>query len=700
LPHEPSELESSESELRVLLDVMACGLVVLSPEWEVLRMNPAAEAILGWRFAELSGKRFRPLWVGAIREDGAPFPVGNGPASMAFRTGQPLRNSILGIHRRNGQRRWLQLDLVPAFHSDGSPRLIICSFLDITERKLAEQALQESEARYRLLFDCIPHPMWVNDAETHAFLAVNEAAVRHYGYDREEFLAMTARDIRPPEEVEAFIDQFNGRAAERRVASEWRHRKKDGTVIHVVVDSHQLVFVGRAARVAVVTDITEQKRAEEALAHQALYDVLTDLPNRTLLHDRLGQAIRGAERSGDSAALLVMDLDRFKEVNDTFGHYYGDALLRQVGERLQAALRGGDTLARLGGDEFAVVLEVADRVGAVDVADRLLRALDVPFAVEGHNLSVGASIGIALFPDHAGDADTLLRRADVAMYVAKRSGNGHALYAFDQDQHSPGRLALAGELRHAIEHDQLVLHYQPKLELRTGAIIGVEALVRWRHPQHGLVAPDQFIPLAEQTGLIRPLSKWVLAEALRQYEAWRVAGFELPVAVNVSMRDLHDPQLLDTIGDLLAAWNLAPLALNLEITESSLMTEPDRTLAVLAGLREIGVGMAIDDYGTGYSSLGYLKQLPVVELKIDRSFVRDMARDRSDLAIVRSTVELAHNLGLRVVAEGVEDAATQQLLAELGCDQAQGYYISRPLPNTELTDWLNHRLWQGERRAA
>jgi predicted signal transduction protein with EAL and GGDEF domain len=375
-------------------------------------------------------------------------------------------------------------------------------------------------------------------------------------------------------------------------------------------------------------------------------------------------------------------------------------LLRQVGERLQVVLRGFDTLARLGGDEFAVVLPVADRVSAAQVAERLLQALDEPFAIEGHSLAVGASIGIALCPDHATDADALLRRADVAMYVAKHSGNGHALYAFDLDQHSPSRLALAGELRLAIEHDQLLLHYQPKLDLTTGAIVGVEALVRWRHPQQGLVPPDHFIPLAEQTGLIRPLSEWVLATALRQHNAWRLAGFQLPVAVNLSMRNLHDPQLSDTIVDLLATWSLPPEVLNLEITETSLMAEPDRALGVLAGIRDMGVGMAIDDFGTGYSSLAYLKRLPVAELKIDKSFVRDMAADRSDLAIVRSTVELAHNLGLRVVAEGVEDGATQELLARLGCDQAQGYHISRPLPASELTDWLTQRAEYSERRAA
>jgi diguanylate cyclase (GGDEF)-like protein/PAS domain S-box-containing protein len=617
-----------------------------------------------------------------------------------MRTGAERRSTVVGIRHRDGQRRWLQLDVVPAAEPDGSPKLAVCTFLDITARKLAEEALQENEARYRLLFDRNPHPMWVLDTHSLAFLAVNEAAVRHYGYSREEFLATTARFLRPPDEVAAFVEELGGRAEDRRIARVWRHRKKDGTLIHVEVDSHRLVFAGRDARMAVVTDITERKRAEDALAHQALHDLLTDLPNRTLLHDRLRQAIRGAKRDSSSLALLVMDLDRFKEVNDTFGHHYGDLLLRQVCQRLQDALRGSDTLARLGGDEFALLLPVADAAVAGQVAQRLLEVLDEPFAIEGHSFAIGASIGIALYPQHADDADALLRRADVAMYVAKRSGSGYALYAAEQDQHSPSRLGLTAELRHAIEHGQLLLHYQPKLELRGSTVIGVEALVRWQHPQQGLVPPDQFIPLAEQSGLIRPLTEWVLTTATRQYDEWRSAGLDLPVAVNLSMRNLHDPQLSHTIAGLLSSLDVSPAALNLEITESSLMADPERAMAVLSGLRELGLSIAIDDFGTGYSSLAYLKRLPVAELKIDRSFVRDMATDASDLAIVRSTVELAHNLGLRVVAEGVEDSASQKLLTLLGCDQAQGYYISRPLPAAELTDWLRRQAQVTEPRAA
>jgi diguanylate cyclase (GGDEF)-like protein len=416
-----------------------------------------------------------------------------------------------------------------------------------------------------------------------------------------------------------------------------------------------------------------------ALEHQAMHDMLTDLPNRTLLHYRLDHAI--ATRAPDaSVALLLIDLDRFKEINDTFGHQYGDLLLQLIEPRLRSVLRPDDTVARLGGDEFAVLLTGADAMRAERVARRLLDALDAPFDLAGNTLDVGGSIGIAVSPEHATDPDALLRRADIAMYAAKRSSRGLTVYAVEHDQHSPDRLALVGELRRAIDNDELTLYYQPKVDLESGECIGVEALVRWRHPRRGLVAPDQFIPLAEQTGLIRPLSRWVLTAALRQARAWQEEdGLEVPIAINLSMRDLHDPDLPDTVAEMLSTWQIPTARIMVEITENGLMADPARALATVTGLRAMGIRIAIDDFGTGYSSLAYLKRLPVDELKIDRSFVRELAADLDDLAIVRSTISLGHDLGLKIVAEGVEDLATLDLLRTLGCDVGQGYHISRPV---------------------
>jgi diguanylate cyclase (GGDEF)-like protein len=384
-----------------------------------------------------------------------------------------------------------------------------------------------------------------------------------------------------------------------------------------------------------------------------------------------------------------MDLDRFKDVNDTLGHHTGDELLQQVGLRLRSILRASDTVARMGGDEFAVVLPMAGPVEIVSrVAQSLVEVLEQPFTLAGHAVSVGASVGIALFPEHGTDVKTLLRHADVAMYVAKRGSSGHALYSFEQDAHAPDRLSLIGELRAGIERNELVLYYQPKVSLRTGRCDRVEALVRWQHPQRGLVQPDNFIPLAEQTGLIKPLTRWVLQTALRQCRAWQDSGLDITVGVNLSMRNLHDPDLVDEITQLLEATGVRAAALKVEVTESALMTDPQRALGSLARLRAIGVEVAIDDFGTGHASLSYLKQMPVEEIKLDRSFVKDMRTDKSDYTIVRSTIELAHDLGLRVIAEGVEDQATWDLLVELGCDLAQGYHMSRPLPEADLRRWL------------
>jgi diguanylate cyclase (GGDEF)-like protein len=431
-----------------------------------------------------------------------------------------------------------------------------------------------------------------------------------------------------------------------------------------------------------------QRRTER----QALHDGLTGLPNRILLHDRTGQAIRQADRELVPAALALIDLDRFKEVNDTLGHHYGDQLLIQVGQRLQGALRAVDTVARLGGDEFAVLLpKIATTKGAVKVANKLQAALEQPFLLEGLALDVEASIGLALYPDHGTDPEDLLQHADIAMYVAKQTHAGFVLFDPALDQHSPHKLTLLGELRRAIDHHQLRLHYQPKIDTHTSQILGVEALVRWQHPTHGLLGPDEFIPLAERTALIGPLTHHVLDTALGQCHQWRQAGHQLPVAVNVSARRLLDLGFPDEVAELLAHWQIPAPLLVVEITESTIMADPTHAIQILGRLNQMGVQLSIDDFGTGYSSMAYLKNLPVHELKIDRSFVAHMTSNPSDAVIVRSTVDLGRNLGLRVVAEGVEDPATWEQLDMLGCDAIQGYYISRPLPPEDLINWLQHQ---------
>jgi diguanylate cyclase (GGDEF)-like protein len=435
-----------------------------------------------------------------------------------------------------------------------------------------------------------------------------------------------------------------------------------------------------------LTDLQQLNRLNE---HQALHDALTGLPNRTLFLDRVAQAIRAAHREGHAVAVMIIDLDRFKDINDTLGHHLGDLVLQEVGHRLQENLRESDTIARLGGDEFAILVPKLDAVAAALLfTDRIRDALAEPFQIEGLTLEVEASIGIAQFPDHGMDCDTLIQHADLAMYVAKGGTQGFQVYSARYDQHSRSRLALMGELRRAIEDRQLLLHYQPKVELATGRPVGVEALLRWRHRSGMLIPPGEFVPFAERTGLIRPLTLYVVEEALRQASEWRSAGLNLGVAVNLSARNVADPQMPEDIHRALLRWDVPAAKLELEITESSLMAEPIRAMEVLTTLSRMGVALSLDDFGAGYSSLGSLKRLPVDEIKIDRSFVANMARSESDAMIVRSTIDLGHNLGLRVVAEGVETAQCWELLSGLRCDAAQGFFISRPMPSVDVASWI------------
>jgi diguanylate cyclase (GGDEF)-like protein len=434
----------------------------------------------------------------------------------------------------------------------------------------------------------------------------------------------------------------------------------------------------------------ELKEHAERSAHDACHDPLTALPNRSLFRDRAHQAILASARHGHNTALLLIDLDRFKEINDTLGHHSGDLLLREVGPRLHRVLRESDTVARFGGDEFGILLtHVSGPAAAEEVARAVHRALEEPFAIQGLTLDVEASIGIALHPTHASDFEELMQRADVAMYRAKAKRSGYEVYVPSEDESDATKLKLASELRQAPHRNELVMHYQPKADLRTGRIVGAEALMRWRHPRHGVMMPDRFIPLAERSGLIRLLTLFAARTALAQARTWREAGIELTVSVNLSTRDLIDVSLPEEIGALLEEARVPPHLLELEITESVIMADPMRARGVVARLREMGVKVAIDDFGRGYSSLGYLKNLPVNDLKIDKSFVINMMEDQGDAVIVQSTIDLAHNLGLTVIAEGVESDETWRRLRTLGCDVAQGWLIGRPLPAADFATWLN-----------
>ncbi len=440
--------------------------------------------------------------------------------------------------------------------------------------------------------------------------------------------------------------------------------------------------------------IRNAQRQASSLRHQAMFDRLTNLPNRALFADRIQQAILISHREKQSFAIIAVDLDRFKEINDALGHPVGDLVLQQVAEQSRGCLRASDTFARMGGDEFTILLpNTANLDGAAVSAKKILSAINKPMMIGGQRLEISASLGIALFPEHGDNAEVLLRNADAAMYEAKRTQTGYTVYSVDLDQHAEDRMRLQSELRHAIEHDELVLYYQPKIDFANARISGVEALVRWQHPTRGLLFPDTFIGMAETTGLIKALTMEVLKKALHQSEAWYKSGLNLTVAVNISSLSIQDPEFPDQLADLLKSVSIPVSQLELEITETAVMTGTMRAVECIKRLHELGLQIAIDDFGTGYSSMSRLKELLVAQIKIDKSFVKDMAVNHNDAMIVRSTVELGHSLGMKVIAEGVEDQAAWDKLKTLNCDSAQGYYMSRPIPPEKFSVWLRESPW-------
>ena len=525
---------------------------------------------------------------------------------------------------------------------------------------------------------------------------VNEGFCTIYGRPREDVIGETPRIFGIVERQQAIADALLRHVFEHRpFEAEATAVRANGTEFELDLQLVPVEDGGQLTHwVAFLRDVTESKQQVLSLRHQATHDELTGLPNRAMLFEALEESLEAARPNHSILALMVMDLDRFKEVNDTFGHHFGDVLLRQVAFRLRNQLRGEDIVARLGGDEFAILVPNAiDTTAVAFTARRILDTLEQPFVIEGQVLEVGASIGVALFPDHGADARTLLRRADVAMYAAKEKQTGYSFHRDDHETRSPDQLALVVELRHALERGELTAHYQPKLHLRSGIMTRAEVLLRWEHPTRGHLLPAQFIPLAERTGLIRGITDWLLDHAIGQCRVWRDAGAPIHIAVNVSARSLLDQSLPETVQHALDRWGVDARFLKIEITESSIMADPTHALSILTTLQSMGVRLSVDDFGTGYSSLTHLRELPIDEIKIDKSFVIGMRSSEADAAIVQTVIDLAHNLGKQVCAEGVEDEATWRQLAEMGCDLAQGYWIARPMSAEDLMDWLVKTRW-------
>jgi len=614
------------------------------------------------------------------------------------------------------QARFLSLSLLPINDNAGQLTRVLVQLQDLSREKIARDALQESEASYKAFFTNSAEAIWCYAIEPEVSISLPvkdqvKLIARHAHLVEANRVLLRMLGVASLEEIlgQGLIETGSKQYRfdiDKFVTSNYQMENHDivrvdaqGKNYWLQISCTGIVEDGRLKRVWGTTrDVTARRRYEERLHYQSQHDALTGLPNREKLYQDMELCFQQADADRNSALLLI-DLDRFREINDTLGHKVGDSLLKLVGPCLAAEMAEMPaTVARLGGDEFAVFLpRIRNSHQAVVVGHRLLDALSQEFDLDGFCAHMSASMGIALAPQQAPDHHSLMRYAEIAMYHAKRQMLGLSIYSADYDPHSPKRLAMISELGRAIRESQLSLCFQPKVVLAEGRVYGVEALIRWQHPELGFVPPSEFIPIAELTSLIHPLTAWVMEKSIEQCRSWRQTGLQINVAVNLSARNLMDENIPNMVERLLAKYDLPASCLELEITESAIMSDPVRASRILQHLHDLGVHLAIDDFGTGYSSLAYLKRLPVGTLKIDNSFVRNMLEDTQDELIVHSTIHLAHNLGLKVVAEGVENQALLECLKKMGCDQAQGYFIGRPMSGAQLLNWSAASGWHQSR---
>ncbi|MBX3705964.1 MAG: EAL domain-containing protein [Pseudomonadales bacterium] len=679
-----AQLREQEERFRQLAEnIDGVFWMFCARERRLIYASPAYERI--WRRPVRDLYSARGDWLAALH------PADRGQVRLAARDrpiDQPFSEEYRLLHE-DGTITWIHSRAFPIRDADGRVYRLAGIAEDVTERKLQGDAL----ARLGRILDQSSNDIYMIDGESGRILQANRGARRNLGFDMDSLTARTVYELLPlmtPEQLGAIVQPLRD-GADDLVSFETDISRADGSRFPAEVRVHFAAEESPPLFVAIVQDISQRREIESRLNYMAYYDALTGLPNRRQLTGRVNQSIVEARRHGRHAALVFIDLDRFKLINDSLGHSVGDALLKVVAQRLQDTIRTGDMVARVSGDEFIVLLaDVAHLDDVARVADKLLAALAEPVAVPGRTLFVTASLGIATYPRDAGDFEGLFKHADSAMYHAKQAGrNNFQFFTEEMNRRAKRQLQLETALQSALSRREFVLHYQPQVELETGRLLGIEALLRWQHPTLGLVPPGEFIPLAEENGLIVPIGEWVLAQACRDARTWLDAGLrDVQVAVNVSSRQFQQGKLLELVSGTLAATGLPARLLDIELTESLLMEDPDSAVAIMQSISALGVTFSIDDFGIGYSSLAYLRRFPVTTLKIDRSFVAEIVDKPDDAAITSTIIAMAHNLNMTVVAEGVEDAHQLAVLRRLGCDAIQGYHFARPMALTELGEFL------------
>ncbi len=674
----------SNARLREAIDILPQGIVFLDADGRYILWNK--------KYAEIYSKSADLFEEGAMLHDTLKVGVARGDYPEAVgREDEWITERLEKLYHPGHRHEQTLSDgrcilIEERLTGDGG---VIGLRVDITE-------LKQREASFRLLFDGNPVPMIVCSQDAERIISVNDAAVAHYGYSREDFEKLRISDVQAFDQAAPWTGD---QTTEERAARTWKHVKADGSLIDVAIYSRLLVFDGQPAMLLALMDITERKRAEARLAFMAQHDGLTGLPNRILLRQRLDELLAHTRRSGDKVAVLFLDLDNFKGINDTLGHAIGDKLLKGVTKRLRSSLREEDAIARLGSDEFAIVQAGVSRPEEVAfLARRLIDAISEPYLFDGHTIISGACIGIAIAPGDGDDAEKLLKNADMALSRAKSEGHGtFGFFESEMDARAQTRRRIEIDLRAAIENNVLQPHYQPLVDLKSGSITGFEALVRWPDNERGMIPPSEFIPVAEETGLINAVGGLMLRRACMDAAQW---PDDVRVAVNLSPLQFRVGNLLSVVMDALKTSGLSPKRLELEITETVLLDKSDQVLATLHALRALGVRISMDDFGTGYSSLSYLRSFPFDKIKIDRSFVQDLDSNQDGQAIIRSIISLGMGLGVTITAEGVETEAELSCLRAEGCHEGQGFLFSRARPNAEITALLQAQRNAIETRVA